>query len=180
MNPPQTIAEAISCLSAYDPHALPVAQVHEIIDRVIVPVEAIERVAIRSALGRVLAEDVVSPIDVPSSDNSAMDGYAVRAADLAGDQATSLRLAGTALAGQPFAGEAGAGDALRVTTGAVMPAGFDTVVMQEIVDLDGDRVIVPVAAALTSPPATNSRSGPGTPCGSQACVRSIAAPCRQS
>ena len=143
MNPPQTIAEAISCLSAYDPNALPVAQVHEIIDRVIVPVDAIERVAIRSALGRVLAEDVVSPIDVPSSDNSAMDGYAVRAADLASDQATPLRLAGTALAGQPFAGEAGAGDALRVTTGAVMPAGFDTVVMQEIVDLDGDRVVVP-------------------------------------
>jgi len=138
-----TLTEAISCLSDYDPNALPVSKVREIVDRVVSPVEAIERVSIRAALDRVLAEDLVSPIDVPSSDNSAMDGYAVRAADLAANGPTSLRIAGTALAGVPFAGSAGAGDAVRVMTGAVMPEGFDTVVIQEVVQVDGDRVLVP-------------------------------------
>jgi molybdopterin molybdotransferase len=143
MSAPQTLAEAISCLSGYDPNALPVARAREIIDRVVVPVEAVERVALRSALGRVLAQDIASPFDVPASDNSAMDGYAVRAADLAADAPTTLRIAGTALAGRPFDGAAGPGDAVRVTTGAVMPAGFDTVVIQEIVKIDGDRLAVP-------------------------------------
>jgi molybdopterin molybdotransferase len=143
MSAPQTLAEAISCLSDYDPNALPVARAREIIDRVVVPVEAVERVALRSALGRVLAEDIASPFDVPASDNSAMDGYAVRAADLAPDAPTTLRIAGTALAGRPFDGAAGPGEAVRVTTGAVMPAGLDTVVIQEIVRIDGDRLTVP-------------------------------------
>jgi len=137
------LAEAISCLSDYDPDALPVASVREIIERVVTPVEAIERVAIRTALGRVLAEDLISPIDVPSSDNSAMDGYAVRADDLAATGPTALRVAGTALAGQPFAESAGHGEAVRVMTGALMPEGFDTVVIQESVVVEGDRVIVP-------------------------------------
>lgn len=140
---PQTLAAAISCLSDYDPNALPVARAREIIDRVVVPVEAVERVALRSALGRVLARDLASPIDVPATDNSAMDGYAVRAADLAADAPTTLTLAGTALAGRPFDGVAGPGQAVRVTTGAVMPAGLDTVVIQEVVGLEGNRLTVP-------------------------------------
>lgn len=138
-----SLTEAISCLSDYDPNALPVSQVREIVDRVVVPVEAIERVAIRAALDRVLAESLVSPIDVPSHDNSAMDGYAVRSADLASDGPTRLKIVGTALAGQPFAGAAGAGDAVRVMTGAVMPDGFDTVVIQEVVKTEGGELIVP-------------------------------------
>ncbi|KAA0212305.1 MAG: molybdopterin molybdenumtransferase MoeA [Proteobacteria bacterium] len=143
MSAPQTLAEAISCLSDYDPNALPVARAREIIDHVVVPVEAIERVALRSALGRVLAQDIASPIDVPAADNSAMDGYAVRAADLTADAPTTLTIAGTALAGRPFDGVVGAGQAVRVTTGAVMPQGLDTVVIQEVVTLDGDRLTVP-------------------------------------
>ncbi|HRO58560.1 MAG TPA: molybdopterin molybdotransferase MoeA [Burkholderiaceae bacterium] len=138
-----SLTEAISCLSDYDPKALPVSRVREIIERVVEPVEAIERVAIRSALGRVLAQDLISPIDVPSHDNSAMDGYAVRSADLAADAPSALRLVGTALAGQPFEGSAGAGDTVRVMTGAVMPEGFDSVVIQEVVSVDGDRVLIP-------------------------------------
>lgn len=143
MTAPRSLAEAIGCLSDYDPNALPVADARRVIERVVAPVEAIERVAIRSALGRVLAEDLVSPIDVPSHDNSAMDGYAVRADDLVPDGPTTLTLAGTALAGQPFTGAARPGQAVRVTTGAVMPEGFDTVVIQEVVALDGERVVVP-------------------------------------
>jgi len=140
---PQTLAEAISCLSDYDTTALPVSRAREIIERVVVPVEAVERVALRGALGRVLAHDIASPIDVPAADNSAMDGYAVRAADLAADAPTTLVLVGTALAGRPFDGLAGPGQAVRVTTGAVMPAGLDTVVIQEMVTLDGERLTVP-------------------------------------
>lgn len=89
MSAPQTLTDAISCLSDYDPNALPVARARDIIDRVVVPVEAVERVALRSALGRVLAENIASPFDVPASDNSAMDGYAVRAADLIPDAPTT-------------------------------------------------------------------------------------------
>ena len=138
-----SLTEAISCLSDYDPRALPVSRVREIVDRVVAPVEAVERVAIRSALDRILAEDLVSPIDVPSHDNSAMDGYAVRAADLAADAPPRLRVAGTALAGAPFTGRAGPGEAVRVMTGAVMPDGFDTVVIQEVVRVEGDQVEIP-------------------------------------
>ena len=143
MSAPQTLAEAIGCLSDCDPQALPVARVREVIERVVVPVEAVERLAIRSALGRVLAEDLVSPIDVPAHDNAAMDGYAVRAADLAAGAPTVLAIAGTALAGQPYTGSAGPGEAVRVTTGALMPAGFDTVVIQEHVSIEGRRIVVP-------------------------------------
>ncbi len=143
MNAPQTLAEAIGCLSGYDPDALAVEQARAIIERVVVPVEAAERVAVRAALGRPLAGDVVSPIDVPANDNSAMDGYAVRFADLAADAPTALAVVGTAFAGRPFEGNTAPGQAVRVMTGAVMPAGTDTVVVQEVVTRDGERVVVP-------------------------------------
>ena len=143
MNAPQTLSEAISCLSGYDPNALPVAQAQEFIARLVPRVQAVESLALRSALGRVLARDIVSPIHVPAHDNSAMDGYALRAADLAGDGPTTLKLVGAALAGQPFDGAVGTGEAVRVTTGAVMPEGLDTVVIQEVAKVDGDRLVVP-------------------------------------
>ncbi len=143
MSAPKSLAEAINCLSDYDPDALPVAQVREIVDRVVVPVRAVEQVALRSALGRVLAADIASPIDVPAHDNSAMDGYAVRSADLGAGGPATLRIVGTALAGRPFGGAAAPGEAVRVTTGAMMPAGLDTVVMQEVATVDGERLVVP-------------------------------------
>jgi molybdopterin molybdotransferase len=105
-------------------------------------VEAVESVAIRSALGRVLARDVVSPIDVPAHDNSAMDGYALRGADLAVNAPTTLVVAGTGLAGAQFEGPVPPGHCVRIMTGAVMPAGLDTVVPQEFATLDGDRVTI--------------------------------------
>ena len=78
-----SLQEIASCVSGYDPKALPVAQAQEFIARLVPRVQAIEKVALRSALGRVLAADVVSSIDVPSHDNSAMDGYALRGSELA-------------------------------------------------------------------------------------------------
>ena len=102
-----------------------------------------QRVPVRDALGRVLATDVISPVSVPPHDNSAMDGYAVRHADLSADAETRLTVVGTAYAGHAWDGEVGPGQAVRIMTGAVMPRGADTVAIQETAKVDGDNVIVP-------------------------------------
>ena len=108
-----------------------------------IPPLATEPVALASALLRVLREDVVSPIDVPGADNSAVDGYAIHAADLAAAGETRLPVIGRAAAGHPFAGPVPPGTALRIFTGALMPAGPDTVVMQEDCRVEGDLVLLP-------------------------------------
>ena len=138
-----SLQEIASCVAGYDPNALPVAQAQEFIARLVPRVDAVERVAIRSALGRVLAADIVSPIDVPAHDNSAMDGYALRAAELSAEGETRFAVSGTGLAGVRFAGEVPARHCVRITTGAVMPPGLDTVVPQEFTRVDGDAVVVP-------------------------------------
>ncbi|WP_119288859.1 gephyrin-like molybdotransferase Glp [Azohydromonas sediminis] len=143
MSATPSLEQIASCVAGYDPNALPVAQAQEFIARLVPRVEAVESVAIRSALGRVLARDVVSPIDVPAHDNAAMDGYALRGADLAADGATTLVVAGTGLAGAQFQGPVPPGHCVRIMTGAVMPTGLDTVVPQEFATLDGDRVTIP-------------------------------------
>ena len=131
-------------VAGYDPNALPVAQAQEFIARLVPRVQAVESLAIRSALGRVLARDIVSPIDVPSHDNSAMDGYALRAADLAASGDTVIGIAGTAFAGAQYAGPVGPGQGVRIMTGAVMPEGLDTVVPQEFTRTEADgRVAIP-------------------------------------
>ena len=137
------IAEVVSCLDGYDPNALRVDKAREAIRACLAPVAGIERVATRSALGRVLAEEVVPRFDVPAHDNSAMDGYAVRAEDLRADGETRLEEIGAALAGRPYKGKVGRGECVRVTTGAVMPAGTDTVVIQEVARIEGDAIVVP-------------------------------------
>ena len=101
------------------------------------PVGGVEQVPLMAALGRVLAADVVSPIDVPAHDNSAMDGYAFAGSALRSDATTTLRAVGTVLAGASFTGRVGAGDCVRIMTGAVMPAGLDTVVPIELCNVDG-------------------------------------------
>ncbi|MBS0338247.1 MAG: molybdopterin molybdotransferase MoeA [Proteobacteria bacterium] len=138
-----SIRQVVSCMDGYDPDALRVDKACEAIRQCLVPISGIERVATRSALGRVLAEDIVPAIDVPAHDNSAMDGYAVRAADLDAGAETALKEAGTALAGRKFAGALGPGECVRVMTGAVMPAGADTVVIQEVVRSENGRVVFP-------------------------------------
>ena len=137
------LEEAISCVSGYDPNALPVAKANEVIRSFIRPVSGVEKLPVRSALGRVLAKDIVSPIDVPSHDNSAMDGYAVRGTDLSPESPVTLTEVGAAFAGKTFDAAVGPGQCVRVMTGAVMPPGTDTVVIQEIVKVDGKRVTVP-------------------------------------
>jgi molybdopterin molybdotransferase len=101
---------------------------------------ATETLSIRDALGRVLAENIVSPIDVPSHTNSAMDGYALRAADLPADGVHSYPVPGTSWAGRPWLAPIEPGQAIQIMTGGMMPAGADTVVMQEQVEREGDSV----------------------------------------
>jgi molybdopterin molybdotransferase len=138
--PDHAALEAVtSCLDEYDPNALPVDMAQQIIDSFIEPVAAVENVAIRSALDRVLAHDVISPIDVPAHDNSAMDGWAVRGEDVTGTQ-TTLKVIGTVMAGQTFDQPLKAGEAVRIMTGAVMPDQADTVVPQELATANQDTV----------------------------------------
>ena len=99
-----------------------------------------EQLHLRAALNRVLAEPVVSAIDVPPFTNSAMDGYAIRYEDCTGASACSLAVTGTSFAGAPFDGEVKAGQCVRIMTGAVMPAGTDTVLMQETVEREGEQI----------------------------------------
>jgi molybdopterin molybdotransferase len=136
-----SIAQTVSCLDGYDPDALRVDKAREAIRSCLSPITQTEKISVRDALGRILAEDIVPQINVPAHDNSAMDGYAVRFSDLA--RSLSLKEIGTALAGKPFAGKLGAGECVRIMTGAVMPEGADTVVIQEVVKKEGDRVTVP-------------------------------------
>jgi molybdopterin molybdotransferase len=138
-----TLNDIISCMSDYDPDALPVARANEVIRSFVAPIAGVETLPVREALGRVLAENIISPIDVPSHDNSAMDGYAVRSADLSADAPTTLTEVGTAFAGKEYRGEVGPGACVRIMTGAVMPAGTDAVVIQEIVQVEGKHVTVP-------------------------------------
>jgi molybdopterin molybdotransferase len=154
MNQPKTLREA-SCADDYDPNSMPVAKARELIASFLVPVSAVERVHVRSALGRVLAEDLVSPLDVPGHDNSAMDGYAVRFADLKADGETLLKRVGESFAGKPWHGEIAAGECVRIFTGGVMPRGADTVVMQE--RASEDAAGVRIAPDAVRKPGTNRR-----------------------
>ena len=114
----------------------------------VAPITGREFVAVRSALGRILAADIVAPHDVPAHDNSAMDGYAVHFASLAADGETRLTVVGTAFAGNAFSGLVGKGQAVRIMTGAVLPAGADTVVVQEVTRVADGVVFVPAGQKL--------------------------------
>jgi molybdopterin molybdotransferase len=126
---------------------LPVDAARAAIADALVPITETETVSLGAALGRALAADVVSPIDVPAHDNSAMDGYALYGADLAAEGPTVLTaLPGTVFAGAPHEGTVARGQCLKIMTGAVMPPGLDTVVPRELVTLDGNRVSIRAGA----------------------------------
>ena len=100
-----------------------------------------EIVGLDVALGRVLAEDVTANLTQPPTDVSAMDGYALRADDL-GELPTAVRLIGQSAAGKSFSGTVGLGEAVRIFTGAAVPAGADTIVIQENVEQRQGRVLI--------------------------------------
>jgi molybdopterin molybdotransferase len=116
-----------SCMDDYDPNAMSVQQARLFIQQFLMPITASETVSIRDSLGRILAEDIVSPSNVPNHDNSAMDGYAYQYSE----GIKMIKIIGTALAGRPFTGKVQAGECVKIMTGAMIPQGTNTVVMQE-------------------------------------------------
>lgn len=135
-----------SCMDDYDPNSMSVNQARTLIREFLTPVATMECLALRSTLGRVVAEDIISPCNVPNHNNSAMDGYAYNADDAATEGETSLQVIGTAFAGRPFTGTINKGECVRIMTGAVLPQGADTVIMQERVQVSGDSL------AFSNPP----------------------------
>ena len=142
----KTLEQVAASLQGYDPQALRADKAVQFLQTLVTPVAQTELVPLMSALGRVLAADVISPIDVPAHDNSAMDGFALRGALLQPGQALKLQIAGTALAGKAWTGELAVHQCLKIMTGAVMPAGLDTVVPQELVQVDGEHITIPANA----------------------------------
>ncbi|HKM87587.1 MAG TPA: gephyrin-like molybdotransferase Glp [Xanthobacteraceae bacterium] len=128
---------------AFSGPLLPVADAERLIVERVVPVSGRETVTLREAAGRVLAEDIVATVNVPPFDNSAVDGYAVRAADLCSEREMRLTIVDRVAAGHAAAHALKAGEAIRIFTGAPMPAGADTVFMQEDCRVEGGAVIVP-------------------------------------
>ncbi len=128
---------------AFSGPLLPVAEAERIILDRVVPVAEVETVGLKAARGRVLAEDVVAPINLPPFDNSAVDGYAVRHADLDATRETRLAVVERVTAGRSAQRALWPGEAIRIFTGAPMPDGADTVFMQEDVRIEGPSVIVP-------------------------------------
>lgn len=129
-----------SCADDVDTKSLRVSEARQRILAAISPVSDTEKLAIRTALGRILATDIVSPLNVPAHNNSAMDGIAVMSRDLPQAGSAMLEVIGTAYAGVPFKGTCQAGQCIRIMTGAPMPAELDTVIMQEHIKLEANQV----------------------------------------
>jgi len=145
----KSIEQIAAELQGYDPQALSATAVNDFLARLVEPVTQSEELPLFQALDRVLAQDVISPVSVPPHDNSAMDGYAFAGAQLRADTPLTLQSVGTALAGKAWAGTVGPGQCVRIMTGAIMPAGLDTVVPQEFVQAQGDTITIP--AGLLQP-----------------------------
>ena len=136
------IDKQASCDDVFEPELLPVSEAIKRMAAQINPVTESVTMPLRQSLGRIVAAPVVSPIDVPAYTNSAMDGFAISSDDLPSSGEKSLRLLGTAWAGKPLNVEVGTGQAVRIMTGGMMPAGTDTVVIQEHASMNGDDVLI--------------------------------------
>ncbi|MFQ5643374.1 MAG: gephyrin-like molybdotransferase Glp [Thiogranum sp.] len=135
MNPTTT-----DCCASPGQKLLSVEQGRERILQAVTTVSATEQLHLRAAMGRILARPVASSVDVPPFANSAMDGYALRSQDCATGTQADLTVIGASFAGAPFDGEVTAGQCVRIMTGAVMPDGADSVIMQEHVRREADRI----------------------------------------
>lgn len=130
------IASNPSCMDEYDPNAMSVTQARQFITQFLQPVIETEIVSVHNSLGRVLAADIISPSNVPNHNNSAMDGFAFKYSD----HLKTLKIIGTAFAGKAFEDVVKPGECVKIMTGAVIPAGADTVVMQERIAIKSDRI----------------------------------------
>ncbi len=136
-----SLADIAAQLEAYDPQALPANEVLNFLDHLVATVQDKESVNIFDALGRVTAQDVISPLNVPPHDNSAMDGFAFDGTPLNQTQVLSLKVVGTALAGKAWEGVVKAGECVKIMTGAIMPKGLNTVVPQEFCQMMASDLI---------------------------------------
>ena len=130
-----------SCADDWEPSALSVEAARERILREIDPITGTEKLALRDCLNRFLADDIVSPLNVPSHLNSAMDGYAIASSDLPQDGSRDYEVTDTAYAGVPATQICQPGQVIRIMTGGLIPEGTDTVIMQEQVEHISDSVI---------------------------------------
>ena len=126
----------------YDPNSLLMEEALIRIEQTVTPVSGKENVSVTDALARVLAEDVLSPINVPAYTNSAMDGYAVSKNEIPKTGSKQLKVIAKVFAGHPFSQKIGRGECVKIMTGAAMPADVDTVIMQEHVTVEGDHIII--------------------------------------
>lgn len=131
----------LSALEDYDPNSMAVPQARQFIRQFLTPVGDEETVALQAAFQRTLSRDIPSPMDVPPHDYSAMDGYALRHADLAAGR-TQFAVVGNSLAGHAYDGALPPGACVRIMTGALIPEGCDTIIMQEQVTLNGTDAII--------------------------------------
>lgn len=145
-----TIDSIAAELQGYDPQALSATTVNTFLARLVEPVTRHEKVGIFQALDRILSHDVISPLSVPPHDNSAMDGYAFDGAQLLTQLPLILKVVGTALAGKAWSGQVQPGECVKIMTGAVMPAGLDTVVPQEFVTRSAQAAGAAAAAATAA------------------------------
>jgi molybdopterin molybdotransferase len=145
--PPLLTISQASCADDYDPNSMPADKARAFIHTFLTPISGVAKRPIRSALGRVLAEDIISPVNVPAHRNSAMDGWAVRFSDLS-DNAGPLEEVGASFAGKPYIGTVGPKQCVRIFTGGVVPVECDTVIMQERAKADGKLIIFFAGAKL--------------------------------
>jgi molybdopterin molybdotransferase len=139
---PDKTASGVTCCDEFDPNALNVEQARNKILETIKAVTQTETIPIREALNRVLAESVISTINVPAYINSAMDGYAISGTDIPTSGTKTLNIMGTVMAGKPLDMTIAAGECARIMTGGKMPAGTDTVIMQEQVQRTDDTITI--------------------------------------
>jgi molybdopterin molybdotransferase len=147
----KSLDEIAQALQGFDPQALSVDKAQEFIQHLVqaLPAIATEELPLIKALGRIVSEDIISPINVPAHDNSAMDGFALDGKQL-GASPLTLRVVGTALAGKAWQGSVKSGECVKIMTGAVMPAGLDTVIAQELATIQssGDETMVEIPAGI--------------------------------
>ena len=147
----KSLDEIAQALQGFDPQALSVDKAQEFIQHLVqaLPAIATEELPLIKALGRIVSEDIISPINVPAHDNSAMDGFALDGKQL-GSSPLTLRVVGTALAGKAWQGSVKSGECVKIMTGAVMPAGLDTVIAQELATIQssGDETMVEIPAGI--------------------------------
>lgn len=132
MTQAKSIAEISAMLQGYDPQALSATDVLKFLSELVTGITDTEDLEIFQSLGRIVAQDVISPIDVPPHDNSAMDGFAFKGQTLSSQESQTLKVVGTALAGKAWRGQVAQGECVKIMTGAIMPQGLDTVIPQEL------------------------------------------------